>query len=210
MPGLFVTLEGPEGSGKTTQLPLLADWLREEGYTVLCTREPGGTPIGEEIRALLHDPDHDEMTARAEILLYSAARAQHVAERIRPALAAGQIVLCDRFFDSTYAYQGHGRGLPLERLRSITRFATEGLTPDVTLYLDLDPEVGLTRRQANGKEMNRLDREAMDFHRRVRQGYLALAAEEPRRWITIDAGGSLEKVQLLLRRALAPHLSPAK
>lgn len=206
MRGLFVTLEGPEGSGKSTQLPLLVRWLEQEGYGVLHTREPGGTPISERIRDLLHDPAHTEMTARAEILLYSAARAQHVEERIRPALEEGRIVLCDRFFDSTYAYQGYGRGLSLEDLRTITRFATGGLVPDVTLYLDLEPEVGLGRRRQGGGEMNRLDREALDFHRRVRLGYLKLAAVEPDRWITLDGAGSIEEVQDAIRMALRPIL----
>lgn len=206
MRGLFVTLEGPEGSGKSTQLPLLVRWLEQEGYGVLHTREPGGTPISERIRDLLHDPAHTEMTARAEILLYSAARAQHVEERIRPALEEGRIVLCDRFFDSTYAYQGYGRGLSLEDLRTITRFATGGLVPDVTLYLDLEPEVGLGRRRQGGGEMNRLDREALDFHRRVRLGYLKLAAVEPDRWITLDGAGSIEEVQEAIRMALRPIL----
>ncbi|MFP4345951.1 MAG: dTMP kinase [Anaerolineales bacterium] len=206
MRGLFLTLEGPEGSGKSTQLPLLVSWLEEEGYAVLHTREPGGTEISERIRDLLHDPAHTKMTARAEILLYSAARAQHVEERIRPALEEGRIVLCDRFFDSTYAYQGYGRGLSLEDLRTITRFATDGLVPDVTLYLDLEPEVGLGRRRSGGGEMNRLDREALDFHRRVRLGYLKLAAADPDRWLTLDAGGRIEEVQETIRMALRPIL----
>jgi len=204
--GLFVTLEGPEGSGKSTQLPLLVRWLEQRGYGVLHTREPGGTPISERIRDLLHDPAHTEMTARAEILLYSAARAQHVEERIRPALEQGRIVLCDRFFDSTYAYQGYGRGLDLEALHTITRFATGGLVPDVTLYLDLEPEVGLGRRRQGGGEMNRLDREALDFHRRVRLGYLKLAAAEPDRWITLDGAGTIQEVQETIRMALNPIL----
>lgn len=207
MQGLFITLEGPEGSGKTTQLPLLADWLEAQGRGVLCTREPGGTPIGERIRALLHDPAHTEMTARAEILLYSASRAQHVEEIIRPALTQGRIVLCDRYFDSTYAYQGYGRGLSLKDLETITQFATGGLTPDVTLYLDIEPEQGLRRRKDGGEELNRLDREALAFHRRVRQGYLEMAAREPARWFIVEAGGSPEEVQEALRAVLIPHLS---
>ncbi|MGC9357849.1 MAG: dTMP kinase [Anaerolineae bacterium] len=208
MQGLFITLEGPEGSGKTTQLPLLADWLEAQGRSVLRTREPGGTPIGERIRALLHDPAHTEMTARAEILLYSASRAQHVEEIIRPALTQGRIVLCDRYFDSTYAYQGYGRGLSLKDLETITHFATGGLTPDVTLYLDIEPEQGLRRRKDGGEELNRLDREALAFHRRVRQGYLEMAAREPARWFIVEAGGSPEEVQLALRDILAPRLPP--
>ncbi len=200
-PGFFVTLEGPEGSGKTTQLPLLATWLEARGYSVLKTREPGGTSIGERIRDLLHDPAHIEMTPRAEILLYSASRAQLVAEVIRPALQAGKVVLCDRYFDSTYAYQGYGRGLPLDALREITQFATGGLMPDVTFYLDIEPEAGLRRRADAGEEMNRLDRETLAFHRRVREGYQALIAADPSRWVTIDARGSVEAVHARLQDA---------
>lgn len=204
--GLFITLEGPEGSGKTTQAALLHEWLLAEGYTVLRTREPGGTRIGERIRDVLHDPAHTEMAAQAEILLYSAARAQLVAEVIRPALAAGQLVLCDRYFDSTYAYQGYGRGLPLDVLREITRFATGGLLPDVTLYLDVLPEVGLQRRVQGGGEINRLDREALAFHERVRAGYLELARQEPARWVQVDASGAIAAVQAELRQQLSRRL----
>ena len=197
--GLFITLEGPEGSGKSTQLPTLAAWLRAEGWEVLQTREPGGTRVGEKIRTLLHNPTHTEIAPLTEILLYSASRAQHVAEVIQPALRAGQLVLCDRFADSTYAYQGYGRGLELSTLREITQFATGGLTPDLTYYLDIEPEIGLGRRQAGGEEMNRLDREKLAFHQRVRNGYLELATQEPDRWVTINAGQSIEQVQLQLR-----------
>jgi dTMP kinase len=206
MPGLFITLEGPEGSGKSTQLPLLAAWLTQAGYHVLETREPGGTPISECVRDLLHDPVFTEMDPRTEILLYSASRAQLVNEIIRPALAAGQVVLCDRYFDSTYAYQGYGRDLSLDDLRYITRFATEGLKPHLTLYLDVEPKVGLRRKEDGGEEMNRMDREALDFHRRVRSGYLTLAKEEPRRWEVIAADTPIETVQGALRSAVARHL----
>ncbi len=205
MRGVFITFEGPEGSGKTTQLHRLAPWLIEQGYPVLITREPGGTVIGEAIRTLLHDPAHTEMNARAEILLYSAARAQHVDQVIRPALAAGHVVLCDRYYDSTYAYQGYGRGLDLETLRAITAFATGNLTPDLTLYLDLAPEIGLARRRASGP-LNRLDQEALDFHQRVRAGYLALRAREPQRWLTIPADADIDEVQARLRTAVLAWL----
>jgi dTMP kinase len=148
---MFITLEGPDGSGKTTQARLLAEWLRERGYEVVLTREPGGSDIGDQIRAVLHDPRNTAMNARAEILLYSASRAQHVAQRIRPALAAGKIVVSDRYADSTLAYQGYGRGLDLETLRTITVFATGGLTPDLTLYLDVVSPAGAGRLPGSGR-----------------------------------------------------------
>ena len=173
----------------------------------IVTREPGGTRISEAIRALLHDPGHTEMTAETEILLYAASRAQHVAEVIQPALRAGKMVLCDRFFDSTYAYQGYGRGLPLEILRRITTFATRGLTPDLTLYLDLPPEIGLRRRESGGEEMNRLDRETLAFHERVRAGYLALIEEEPARWRRIDATAAVDAVQSVIRETVKQELN---
>lgn len=208
--GLFITLEGPEGSGKTTQAGLLHQWLLAEGYAVLRTREPGGTRIGERIRDVLHNPEHTEMAAQAEILLYSAARAQLVSEVILPALASGRCVLCDRYFDSTYAYQGYGRGLPLDELREITRFATMGLIPDVTLYLDLAPEVGLRRRVQGGDEINRLDRETLAFHARVHAGYLELVHQEPGRWVQIDAGDSIPEIQARLRAEIAARLAAWK
>jgi dTMP kinase len=192
---VFITLEGPEGSGKTTQIPRLVDWLRAQGHTVEVTREPGGTDIGNQIRDVLHDPVNTAMDATAEILLYSADRAQHVAQRVRPALAAGKIVVSDRYYDSTLAYQGYGRGLDLEMLHTITAFATGGLKPDLTLYLDIAPEEGLQRRQANEEEWNRLDAETLEFHQRVRAGYMELIAQEPERWVVIDAARSVEEVQ---------------
>lgn len=205
MRGVFITFEGPEGSGKTTQLRLLAPWLAEQGYPVLTTREPGGTPIGEAIRTVLHDPAHREMHPRAEILLYSASRAQHVAQLIRPALAEGRVVLCDRYYDSTYAYQGYGRGLDLATLRAITTFATDHLVPDLTVFLDVPSELGLQRRRASGP-LNRLDQETLDFHQRVREGYLALMAQEPQRWVLIPAEDPLDAVQARLREVILAWL----
>jgi len=198
----FITFEGPDGSGKTTQLRLLAPWLTELGLMLTMVREPGGTAIGEKIRDLVHDPTHREMEPRAEILLYSAARAQLVGQVIRPALAAGRTVLCDRYYDSTYAYQGYGRGLSLPLLRAVTECATGGLVPDLTLYLDVSPEVGLQRRMSHGEEMNRLDQESLEFHRRVRAGYLELAAAEPQRWRIIPGEGAVESIQQILRDVL--------
>ncbi len=200
--GRFITFEGPDGSGKTTQLRLLSMWLEQQGLPFVITREPGGTTIGEEIRKLLHDCAHTEMDARTEILLYSASRAQLVAEFIRPALAAGNIVLCDRYVDSTYAYQGYGRGLPLTDLQMITEFATGGLVPDLTLYLDVPAEIGLKRRLQSGETLTRLDREAITFHQRVRKGYHSLAHADPARWRMVDATRSVEEIQSVLRREL--------
>jgi len=203
---MFITLEGPDGSGKTTQAHLLAGWLREQGYDAVLTREPGGTGIGDQIRAVLHDPRNTAMDARAEILLYSASRAQHVAQRIRPALAAGKIVVSDRYAGSTLAYQGYGRGLDLETLRTITDFATGGLTPDLTLYLDIAPREGLQRRRLGGEEWNRLDAETLEFHQRVRAGYLELVRQEPERWVVIDAARSVEEVQAEIRTLVGARL----
>lgn len=202
--GLFVTFEGPEGSGKTTQIRLLAAWLQERGQAVLATREPGGTRIGDAIRALLLDPAHTEMCAEAEILLFSAARAQIVNQVIRPHLDAGGVVLCDRFADSTFAYQGYGRRLDLQILRQITAFATGGLTPDLTVCLDLPVMEGLRRKQQGvSGEWNRMEREVLEFHERVRQGFLDLAAAEPARWLVLDALLPVERIQEAIRRRLA-------
>ncbi len=192
---LFITFEGPEGCGKTTQIKLLAEVLTARGCNVLNLREPGGTSIGDQIREVLHDLRNTEMHARAEILLYNAARAQIVEQRIKPHLAAGGIVLCDRFADSTLAYQGYGRGLDLSDVRHIVAFATQNLKPDLTLYLDIDVEAGLARRRTGGGEWNRMDDQTVEFYRRVREGYRALMAEEPQRWVSIDASRSVEDVQ---------------
>ena len=207
---MFITLEGPEGSGKTTQIELLAAWLGEQGYDVVLTREPGGTGIGTQIRGVLHDPANTAMAATAEILLYSADRAQHVAEFITPFLAEGKIVISDRYYDSTLAYQGYGRGLDLEALQAITAFATGGLKPDLTLYLDIAPEKGLERRQTGGGEWNRLDAEALEFHQRVREGYLELIEQEPERWVVVDADGSVEEVQEEIRERVGARLGQVK
>jgi len=191
---MFITLEGPDGSGKTTQIRLLYDALVAAECDVLLTREPGGTAIGDQIRVVLHDIENSDIVPETEILLYSASRAQLVGQVIRPALAAGTIVLCDRYADSTMAYQGYGRGLNLEALTAITDFATGGLKPDLTLFLDLEPEIGLTRRKTSGQEWNRMDRQTLDFYRLTRRGYHTLAEMEPERWVSIDASGSITEV----------------
>jgi len=190
---VFITLEGPEGGGKTTQAQRLAAWLREMGKNVLAVREPGGTQISDAIRRILLDSNSSNMDARAELLLFCASRAQLVSEKIRPHLAQGGIVVCDRFADSTLAYQGYARGLNLTFLRSLVDFATSGLTPDLTLLLDIDVTAGL-RRKAADEEWNRLDAEEVDFHARVRNGYHTLAAAEPRRWAIINADRALDIV----------------
>lgn len=206
MTGMFITFEGPEGSGKSSQIRLLYDYLLAQGVAVRLTREPGGTPIGDEIRACVHNVQNTAMCPEAELLLYSASRAQLVGEVIRPSLASGQVVLCDRFYDSTLAYQGYGRALDLTALRQITHFATGGLKPDLTLLLDIDVEVGLARRTGGGVEMNRLDLETVAFHQRVRQGYHQLAAQEPARWVIIDANRSPAAVQTDLRAIVVDRL----
>lgn len=200
--GWFVTFEGVDGSGKTTQLRLLAESLRREGHTVVETREPGGTPIAEKIRSLLLDPANTAMTPRAELLLYEAARAQHVEEVIRPALERGEIVLCDRFTDATLAYQGYGRGFPLEELRRLNAFATDGLQPDLTFLFDVDWETSRERVGSRGQGQDRLEGEAEVFHRRVRAGYQHLAAQETARIVLLDGSHSAAVIQSDIRRSL--------
>ncbi len=195
----FITLEGPEGSGKSTQFRLLEAHLVHRGVRVLSVREPGGTPIGEQIRAILHDVANTALRPRAEALLYSAARAQLVEEVIRPALAAGTVVLCDRYLESTLAYQGYGRGLDLAALKALTEFATGGLRSDLVIYLDLPVQVGLERKRLaheRGRgELTRMDTQAVAFYERVRAGYLAMAAAEPERWCVLDAERPVDAVQ---------------
>ncbi len=202
---MFITLEGPEGSGKSSQIPTLAQYLEAQGYRVLCTREPGGTSIGDQIRAVLTSMDNPELLPRTEILLFLAARAQLVAQVIRPALREGKIVLCDRYGDSTLAYQGYGHGLDLKSLRAMLDFATEGLKPDLTLLLDLDIKTGLARKKSID-EWNRLDAYEVSFHERVRAGYLQLAEEEPTRWQRVDASLPKDEVQNLLRQIVLKRI----
>ncbi|MBX3048224.1 MAG: dTMP kinase [Anaerolineales bacterium] len=202
---MFITLEGPEGSGKTTQVPLLADFLRGRGHRVLTTREPGGTPIGDQIRQVLFSLDNKAMHPRSEILLFQASRAQLVETVIRPALAEGQLVLCDRYADSTLAYQGYGHGVDLGALREIIHFATGGLQPDLTIFLDIEVEEGLRRRDRGG-DWNRLDDYQLDFHRRVRAGYLELIDAEPDRWLVVNAAQPLDAVAAALQDVLQQRL----
>lgn len=204
-PGLFITFEGPEGSGKTTQIQPLADFLRRQGREVLTLREPGGTPISEQIRAVLMNLANTAMHPRTEILLFLAARAQLVEEVIRPALARGQMVLCDRYADSTLAYQGYGHGVDLQTLRQLLHFATGGLQPDLTFLLDVDPLIGLRRKRKEG-EWNRLDAYDESFHQRVRAGYRQLAEAEPQRWVIVDAAQPPDAVQSVLRQHILARL----
>lgn len=203
---MFITLEGPDGSGKSLQIGELADFLRARGYQVLTTREPGGTSIGDQIREVIMRMDNKSMNPRTEILLFCAARAQIVAEVIRPNLEKGVVVISDRYADSTLAYQGYGHGLDLTSLRQILSFATGGLVPDLTLLLDIDVEQGLARRHTGGGEWNRLDDYELAFHKRVRQGYLELAASEPNRWKVINASATPSQVQADLRGAVLSRL----
>ena len=194
--GRFITLEGVEGSGKSTQIRYLAEMLTQMGHRVLQTREPGGTATAEAIRhILLTTSSHESVTPQAEALLILAARCQHVTHLIRPALRGGTVVLCDRFSDSTFAYQGFGRGLDLQWLRAANNVATGGLTPDLTLVLDLPVSVGLARRQVDRGQQNRLDRETERFHRKVRRGFLALAAEEHTRIKIVNANRPKQEVR---------------
>jgi dTMP kinase len=202
---MFITLEGPEGSGKTHQINLLAESLQRQGYPVLKTREPGGTPIGDQIRAVLFDLKNTDMRPRTEILLFQASRAQLVEQVIRPQLASGAIVLCDRYADSTLAYQGYGHQVDLEELKTIVNFATGGLKPDLTLLLDVDIQVGL-KRKLDASEWNRLDAYDLEFHQRVRQGYLEMARAEPERWVVIDAGQPPEAVQAAIQKVVLGRL----
>jgi dTMP kinase len=199
MAGIFISLEGPDGAGKTTQLDLLAEHLRKRGFTVRCTREPGGTALGDKIRALVLDPVYGEMDARTEALLYMAARAQHVAEVIAPALASGEVVLSDRYADSTIVYQGAARRLARPDLTAINLFATGGVMPDLTILLDGDGAL-LGGRRAGRGGADRIEGEAESFHRLVRQGFRELAAAEPERIRPVAADGPVDEVH---RRVVA-------
>lgn len=195
---MFITFEGPEGSGKSTQLPELARYLESLNLPVVKTREPGGTAIGDQIREVLVSLDNTELHPRTEILLFLAARAQLVEELIIPSLRQNKIILCDRYGDSTLAYQGYGHGLDLETLRAMLEFATGGLKPDLTILLDIDVLTGLKRKKVK-EEWNRLDAFELSFHERVREGYHILAGQEPERWKIVDATQKPEQVQNEIR-----------
>jgi dTMP kinase len=203
---MFITLEGPEGSGKTSHIPHLVEYLRGKGYTVFSTREPGGTSISEQIRDILHDLKNAEMHPRAETLLYQAARAQIVEQVIKPRLAAGEIVISDRYYDSTIAYQGYGHQQDLDQVRGLVKYATGGLTPNLTILLDLDVEVGLGRKKQNESEWNRMDDHEVKFYERVRAGYLELVKQEPQRWVVVNSDQKWDEVQLDLKKVIGNRL----
>lgn len=198
---MFITLEGPEGSGKTSHIPYLVEYLRERGFNVFPTREPGGTSIGEQIREVIHDLKNVEMHPRTETLLYQAARAQIVEQVFKPRLTVGEIVISDRYYDSTIAYQGYGHQQDLEQVRALVKYATGGLVPDLTVLLDVDVEEGL-RRKKKDNEWNRMDAYTVEFHRRVRAGYLEMVQAEPGRWVVVDAGKDWQTVQDNLREKI--------
>lgn len=201
----FITLEGPEGGGKSTQAKRLVDHLQAQGHEVLFTREPGGTEIGDQIRKVIMSLENKSMSPEAEFLLFSASRAQVVRELIEPQLERGGIVVCDRFYDSSLAYQGYGHELDLELLRTITGFVSGGLVPDLTFLLDLTSELGLERRKQDGR-WNRLDDYDLAFHERVREGYHRLAELDPDRWVQIDAAQTEDEIQEQIRGAVAKSL----
>ena len=203
---MFITLEGPEGSGKTSHIPYLVQYLREKGHIVFSTREPGGTSIGEQIREVIHNLKNVEMHPRTETLLYQAARAQIVEQVIKPRLKAGEIVISDRYYDLTIAYQGYGHQQDLEQVRTLVKYATGGLVPDLTVLLDVDVEVGLGRKKKNGVEWNRMDAHEIEFYQRVRAGYLEMVKQEPGRWVIVDAGRQWESVQEELRKVIEERL----
>jgi len=202
---MFITFEGPEGSGKSTHVPILKEFLECYGIEVTATREPGGTSIGNQIREILLSNKNIEMHPRSEILLFQASRAQLVEQVILPRISRGEVVLCDRYADSTIAYQGYGHQVNLEQLSTIVNFATGGLKPDLSILLDLDVQVGLQRRQEDG-DVNRLDKFVIEFHQRVRTGYHKLVSSEPERWVVIDANQSPDDVQQNIQQVVIDRL----
>ena len=204
---MFITLEGPEGSGKTTAVESAVRKLKEMGYEIVRTREPGGTPIAEQIRNVILDKDNTAMDSRTEALLYAASRRQHLVEKVWPALKEGNIVICDRYLDSSLAYQGGARGLGIDNVLNINLFATENTWPDLTLLFDIKPEEGLARINANAdREVNRLDLEKIEFHNKVRQSFLDLAKRFPDRFVIIDASKSREEVAKATMEAILSRI----
>ena len=203
---MFITLEGPEGSGKTSHIPHLVEYLREQGHVVFPTREPGGTSISEQIRDVLHDMKNAEMHPRTETLLYQSARAQIVEQVIKPRLADKEIVISDRYYDSTIAYQGYGHQQDLDEIRALVKYATGGLSPDLTILLDLDIEVGLKRKTQNEVEWNRMDAYTVEFHKRVRNGYLEMVKQEPKRWVVVNSDQEWKSVQEDLKKVILDRL----
>ncbi len=212
---MFITLEGIEGSGKTTQIDAMVQFLRQRNIPCLTTREPGGTAIGSQIRSILLNPDNQEMTSTAELLLYTADRAQHLAALVKPALEQGQMVISDRYYDATMVYQGHARGLDKGLIAQLHCLCCQNLLPDITFLLDLPPEIGLKRAWKqidNGgrtSDETRFEQETLDFHRRVRQGYLELAQKNPDRFFVIDAADKPEQVQQTIIESLSLRI-PSK
>lgn len=193
--GLFITTEGTDGSGKTTQIKLLESYLKDKGFEVVVTREPGGTSIGEKIRSIILDPDNAEMSYITEMMLYASARAQLVGELIKPSLARGMVVICDRFIDSSYVYQGFGRNIDLEVIEKVNSIALDGIMPDVTLFFDIDPGIALARRiKSTGAD--RIEQEKMDFHRKVYEGYKKLVTKYPDRIKAVESNRSIEEIFL--------------
>ncbi|MBP0727283.1 dTMP kinase [Bacillus sp. RG28] len=203
MKSLFITFEGPEGAGKTTIIKMIEQYFVNKEIPFLSTREPGGIRISESIREIILRPDHTEMDSRTEALLYAAARRQHLVEKVIPALKEGKVVLCDRFIDSSLAYQGVGRNLGIEEVRQINEFAIDGTMPDLTIFFDLDPSIGLKRvHDANGREINRLDLENIEFHKRVYEGYLQVVDSDRKRFCLVDASKSIEEVYSQVLQAI--------
>ncbi|MDF1617596.1 dTMP kinase [Petrocella sp. FN5] len=205
MKGIFITIEGGDGSGKSTQIDLLMSYFNKHGFEVLLTREPGGTPISEKIREVILDSNNMEMANMTEVLLYAASRAQHVAEFIKPNIKQGKVVICDRFVDSSVVYQGYARGVGIDVVENINSYATQGLIPDLTILLDLPPNLGLSRKK-NQQALDRLELQSDDFHLMVNEGYKLLAKRHHNRILTVDAAKSIEVIHQIILEAIKPLL----